>query len=568
MRPVCPAPVRWSLWIGLLLALWPVTTLYAQDAPDATAVALDRRFTYQGRLDSGGVPVNGNCDLRFRLYDAASGGAQIGGQQTSANITVSDGLFVVALNASDQFGPTAFNGDRRWLEIDVRCPAGGGGYTTLAPRQPLNPAPYAIHALSAGSVPWSGVTGAPVYSAGTGLQLVGSQFRVLFGGNGSATTVARSDHNHFGQTWSGAVDAPALHIINTLNSGEAIALVLDSAGTIGLGVRSQFWGVYSQITGTTGYPIYGVGGSYGVHGEGFNGVSGISKALVPGATNGVYGEARSTQGRGVFGTVSHPTGVTAGVYGESVSSSGRGIFGTATHPTGTTYGVFGQAASSSGRAVYGRASSGSGMTYGVFGRADSVSGRGVYGVATAVSGTNYGIYGQTNSANGFAGYFSGRVQVVGTFSSSNKYFLIDHPLDPANKVLRHASVESSEMLNLYSGNVTLDGNGEAVVTVPDWFSALNTDIRYQLTAIGAPAPTLYIAEKLTGNRFRIGGGAAGQEVSWQLTGVRHDPTARYLPLIVEEDKHGEERGRYLLPAAYGQPRELGVTYQLDEADTE
>jgi len=42
------------------------------------------------------------------------------------------------------------------------------------------------------------------------------------------------------------------------------------------------------------------------------------------------------------------------------------------------------------------------------------------------------------------------------------------------------------MKNIYDGVTVLDENGEAEITLPDWFSALNKDFSYQLTAIGAP----------------------------------------------------------------------------------
>jgi len=40
------------------------------------------------------------------------------------------------------------------------------------------------------------------------------------------------------------------------------------------------------------------------------------------------------------------------------------------------------------------------------------------------------------------------------------------------------------MLNVYSGPVTTDGNGEAHVSLPSYFEALNEDFRYQLTVMG------------------------------------------------------------------------------------
>jgi hypothetical protein len=130
---------------------------------------------------------------------------------------------------------------------------------------------------------------------------------------------------------------------------------------------------------------------------------------------------------------------------------------------------------------------------------------------------------------------------------------MDHPLDPANKYLYHSAVESQEMLNVYNGNVTLDGKGEAWVEMPEWFEVVNRDFRYQLTPIDAPGPNLYIAEKVQANRFKIAGGEPGAEVSWQVAGVRHDPYAEANRIPVEVDKPEGERGMYLHPDLYGRP---------------
>jgi len=94
------------------------------------AFAQTTSFTYQGRLTDSGNPANGNYDLQFALWDNSSGGAQIGSTQTRNSVAVSAGIFTVALD----FGVSAFPGADRFLEISVR-PAGGGSFTTLAPRQ-------------------------------------------------------------------------------------------------------------------------------------------------------------------------------------------------------------------------------------------------------------------------------------------------------------------------------------------------------------------------------------------------------------------------------------------------
>ncbi|MCB0749634.1 MAG: hypothetical protein KDC90_19410, partial [Ignavibacteriae bacterium] len=155
--------------------------------------------------------------------------------------------------------------------------------------------------------------------------------------------------------------------------------------------------------------------------------------------------------------------------------------------------------------------------------------------------------------------FYNNLTVNGTLSKGAGSFKIDHPLDPANKNLYHSFVESPDMMNVYNGNVILNGSGEATVTMEDWFEALNQDFRYQLTCIGGFAP-VYIAEKINGNQFKIAGGTAGMEVSWQVTGIRHDAYANAHRIQVEEIKEPEARGKYLHPTAFGQPESAGISY--------
>jgi hypothetical protein len=127
--------------------------------------------------------------------------------------------------------------------------------------------------------------------------------------------------------------------------------------------------------------------------------------------------------------------------------------------------------------------------------------------------------------------------VNGGLMANFKQFVIDHPLDPEHKRLHHYSIESDQMSNIYQGNVILDANGEAEVLMPDWFEALNKDFTYQLTCVGGHAD-VYVAEEIKGNHFRIGGGMQGLKVSWQVTGIRHDPQSLKYQIPIEEWKGG------------------------------
>ena len=139
-------------------------------------------------------------------------------------------------------------------------------------------------------------------------------------------------------------------------------------------------------------------------------------------------------------------------------------------------------------------------------------------------------------------------------------FKIDHPLDPAKKYLSHSFVESPDMMNIYNGNVVLDGLGQATVELPEWFSALNKDFRYQLTCIGGFAQ-VYIAEEINKNRFKIAGGDPGLKVSWMVTGIRKDAFAQAHRIQVEELKPERERGKYMHPVENGVSETLGKNYK-------
>jgi hypothetical protein len=321
-------------------------------------------------------------------------------------------------------------------------------------------------------------------------------------------------------------------------------------GVVGQSYSFTGAGVAGYSDSPFGRGVYGSSDSgHGVYGSSLSG-------------NGVYG--RSDSGRGVLGNSPFGRGVYGssftgdGVYGSS--SNGDGVYGSSY----SGYGVYGE--SRSGTGVYGRSNG-----FGVFGQSDS--GFGVFGV----SESGFGMY--CYSSTGFAAWLDGGVIIRGPLSKPGGSFKIDHPLDPANKYLSHSFVESPDMKNVYDGVAVLDDKGEADIELPDWFGALNKDFRYQLTAIGAPGPNLYIAEEISdgitnysGNssssdnnlnsHFKIAGGASGMKVSWQVTGIRKDPWANAHRIQVEEDKPDKERGYYMYPDLYGQSAENGMISRL------
>lgn len=338
--------------------------------------------------------------------------------------------------------------------------------------------------------------------------------------------------------------------------------------------------VQNTSTSTSARGLHGRGRGSGVAGT--NTRSGNTGALGQ-ASNGVLGQAYSSSGNGVrgvantgiaaygvWGSASAGTGVVGhgptGMAGTSFASNGTGVRGVANAGT-TAAGVSG--ASSSGYGVSGTGKVGvegttaDGVNYGRLGQPST----GVQGVSGATNGTGvmgraeggalaFGVWGRSSS--GWAGYFSGDVQVTGTLGSSAAAFTVDHPQDPAGRLLSQAYVASDEMLSTYSGNVRTGGDGRATVTLPGYVASLNEDFRYQLTVIGGFAQAI-VAQKVRDGRFVIRTSEPGVEVSWQVTGVRADAYARRNPFRAERVKKGALAGRFLRPDLHGRPDGQDVT---------
>ena len=125
-----------NLKLSHLFAMFSILVICANQADAQQTTA----FTYQGQLRDGGTNANGTYAMTFKLYDAVSGGGQIG-STISNSATLANGLFTVNLD----FGAGAFNGNARWLDITVAT-------DTLTPRVQVLPTPYAQFAVVAATV--------------------------------------------------------------------------------------------------------------------------------------------------------------------------------------------------------------------------------------------------------------------------------------------------------------------------------------------------------------------------------------------------------------------------------
>ncbi len=210
--------------------------------------------------------------------------------------------------------------------------------------------------------------------------------------------------------------------------------------------------------------------------------------------------------------------------------------------------------------VYGYSKPADNYGYGVKGVGGwiGVYGRGVNGFS--------GIYGYSDNSS-YAIYGVGDLYVTGDImAGGNKPFYIDHPLDPANKILRHFALESNEVLNVYRGNVILDNSGKAIVNLPSYFNTININFSYNLTPIGKQA-NLYIEKEIDNNgKFVIAGGNPGQKISWYVFAERNDPYLQQNPekRRVEFEKEDKFKGKYFKPELYGQPKEKGIGYKFSK----
>ncbi len=263
---------RFAVIPGLALAIALLVAPAVQGSSPAAPLAaspLGTAFTYQGRLLQGGAPATGSFGITFKLYDALSGGGQIG-STLSQTVPVTNGLFTTPLD----FGAGAFDGQARWLELAV-------GGTTLTPRQPLTPTPYALalpglrtqdkptspNVLGGyiGNTVTNGVTGATIGGGGAAsyLNRVTDDYGTVSGGrNDRAGDDAASASDQAYATVGGGQSNVASHSYATAGGGWNNKAIYDFA-TVGGGAGNTASGNVATVAGGTNNGASGGGAAVG-----------------------------------------------------------------------------------------------------------------------------------------------------------------------------------------------------------------------------------------------------------------------------------------------------------------
>lgn len=334
--------------------------------------------------------------------------------------------------------------------------------------------------------------------------------------------------------------------------------------TVGGGYRdtvyARYGGVaagYSNLAGDTATDVAAfVGGgydnsatgTYSTVGGGFQNTANDDKATIGGGRYNTASGGMATVGGGESNTASSSAATVSGGYNNIASdigaTAGGGYNNTASDWYATVGGGYDNSATGYAATVGGGSLNDSDGDYSfTVGNNSNVSSS--HSNSAAFNGQNATASGQTR---------------VGTISKASGTFTIDHPTEPMNKILNHYFAESPEMVLIYRGIAIIGSDGRAEVHLPDYFDALNRNPMVQLTGVGTS--DVYVSEKVTGNRFVIGG-KPGTEVYWTVTGDRKDPSAEITRILMpveqlkEDDLAGHSLDDDFLAATMSQLERMG-----------
>ena len=587
--------------LSVLIAVLSCSILLNAQPPQA--------FKYQAvvRDVAGEVISNQSVDIRISIHNETPGGTIIY-QETFSGTTNQFGLISLNIGLGTPvigtFGSINWSADSKFIKVEIYNSA-GGGYVALGTSE-LFSVPYALYSDRSADGFWELNNSDIYYNSGS--VAIGSTYPIaklhVDGGSGAGIYgFSSNSYGIVGKSW--ADNYPGVQ-------GEAL-----SANSYGIYSQNQYGGtafrswsdgglaghfegdVYMEDnlgvgTSSPSYPLH-VKSSHddwlvGIHNQSWsysaNGLVTRSEGGDPFLAQSSYGDLLIVKNNGRVGIgTSTPDAVLhvddhirvgedpsySTVYGELFHYGGGTGFKINAHAGGGSWAdmhlqtnrstkVF---IESNGQVGIGTDSPynrlqvvASGSENGF--QSYSPSGTAVYGL----SGSSYGVFGQSTSY--YAGYFSGPVHVTGNLSKGSGSFVIDHPLDPENKLLRHNFVESPENLLIYRGKAELDEKGEAMVELSDYFKALTKEDEASIHLTPVGRPFLTGAEWNSDFSAIIIYGETNRAVFWEVLADRDDPVIHELGRPVEEEKGGKntlcEKGKLLYPEAYGYPESAGRDY--------
>ena len=537
-------------------------TLIAALSFQSLQAQIPQKFNYQAIIrGNAGVVIAGKAlGLRFSIRDGSATGTI---QYSETQLTTSNAYGLVNVQvgggtvASGSLSAITWNTGSKFLQVEVDT-TGSASYVALATVE-LIAVPYAVQAQQAVQAGRSALADSAVAAKRSALadSAVAAKRAALSDSARVAGKAVKADSAGAAVGFSGALAGDVGGTQNaTVIQNNAVTAAKIATGQ----VVKTFNGLKDNVTLTVsgGTTMTTTGNTINLAGAPGT-ITGVTagNGLTGGGTSGSVSLAANYGGNGSATTLSRADHTHAGQFWSTSTGNTLTLQTSSTSFNSSALEADVVNTSSQAAAIFAQTLSTNSNSAGVVGQASGNGGAaGLLGIGLG-AGT-YAVLGSAQGAGSYAGVFVGNVSVTGTLSKGAGSFKIDHPLDPTNKYLYHSFVESPDMMNIYDGNVVLDGHGGATITMPDWFEALNRDFRYQLTAMGKPSPNLYVDREISGNQFHIAGGTPGAKVSWMVTGIRHDAFANAHRIPVEEMKKPEERGKYLNPEVFGRTRQQSI----------
>ena len=446
-------------------------------------------ISYQGKVtDSGGTPVpDGSYTMRFRIYNAASGGSLLW-DSSNQSVTVSQGVANVLLGESPQ--PTLaldFSVDY-WLLVTFQG-------VDQSPRVRLTSAGYSY--MASGLVPGTEVLGS--VGSGTAAAIKGTNTSTT--GYGIVGVATATTGNVFGGSFqSYSTSGSGIFALASASSGNTNGVYGQSLSTSGRGVYGSAWaysgvnyGVYGTTNSPSGYAGYFDGNTRVTGNLTVDGTltgSGIGDITAVNAGTGLDGGGTSgnvtlnlevplaltaSNSNPIIDVTNNGTG--HGLEGNTYSTSGRGVLGTAWASSGYTSGVQGSTMSTLGYGIRGIAEATTGSNYGGYFESKSTGGTGVYGTATPTSSADrIGVHGACMPADYYGigvkgeAYYEGVLGVCnasgsagGSYYGSRGEAIVAGATGTAYGVYGHASGAGTHYGVYYSGGI--GGSGAMKNTV-------------------------------------------------------------------------------------------------------